>query len=135
MFVHTQRDGMTSVADHLRDAGYDVVLNPRGTSARDFAVRERTVVIRPKPTTQPHEGHLVTVEGLLVELFMERRSLNLIDEGEYSRLFANLAGSSRISLANPVGTSANSSRLFAHGGRPAVSCRQPALGRFFGNRC
>jgi hypothetical protein len=62
-------------------------------------IRERTVVIRPKPTTQPHEDHLVAMEGLLVELFMESRALGLLDEGEYFRIFANLAGHSRISLA------------------------------------
>ena len=62
-FVHTERDAMASVADRLRDAGYDVHLNPRGPAARDFAIRERTVVIRPRPTTQPRDGHLVTIEG------------------------------------------------------------------------
>lgn len=98
-FIHTERDAMTSVSERLRDAGYDVHPNPRGAAARQFAVRERTVVIRPKPTTQPHEGHLVTVEGLLVELFMECRALHLMDEGEYFRMFANLAGFSRISMA------------------------------------
>lgn len=98
-FVHTERDAMSSVADRLRDGGYDIHLNPRGAAAREFAIRERTVVIRPKPTTQPHDGHLVTVEGLLVELFMESRALRFMDEGEYFRMFDNLAGYSRISLA------------------------------------
>jgi hypothetical protein len=98
-FIHTERDAMSSVAERLRDNGYDVHLNPRGTAAREFAIRERTVVIRPKPTTQPRDGHLVTVEGLLVELFMESRALALMDEGEYFRMFDNLAGYSRISLA------------------------------------
>jgi hypothetical protein len=98
-FVHTERDAMASVADRLRNAGHEVALNPRGPAARDFAIRERTVVIRPKPTTQPHHGHLVTVEGVLVEMFIECQALHLIDEGEYFRMFANLAGSSRISLA------------------------------------
>jgi hypothetical protein len=98
-FVHTERDTMSSVAERLRDSGYDVHLNPRGMAARQFAIRERTVVIRPKPTTQPHDDHLVAMEGLLVELFMESRALGLLDEGEYFRIFANLAGYSRISLA------------------------------------
>ena len=39
------------------------------------------------------------MEGLLVELFMESRALGLMDEGEYFRMFDNLAGYSRISLA------------------------------------
>jgi hypothetical protein len=91
-FIHTERDAMASVADRLRDAGYDIYLNPRGAAAREFAIRERTVVIRPRPTTQPRDGHLVTIEGLLVDLFIERRTLHLMDEGEYFRMFANLAG-------------------------------------------
>jgi hypothetical protein len=41
----------------------------------------------------------VTIEGLLVDLFIERRTLHLMDEGEYFRMFANLAGHSRVSLA------------------------------------
>jgi len=110
-FVHTERDAMSSVAERLRDAGHDVHLNPRGAAARQFVIRERTVVIRPKPTTQPHEKHLVTMEGLLVELFMESRALSLLDEGEYFRLFANLAGYSRISLAGLLD--------YAHERRPA----------------
>ena len=57
------------------------------------------MVIRPRPTTQPRDGHLVTVEGLLVDLFIERRTLHLMDEGEYFCLFPNLAGHSRVSLA------------------------------------
>jgi hypothetical protein len=98
-FVHTDRDSMSSVYEFLKERGYDAHLNPRGTAAREFTVRERTVVVRPRPTTQPHEGRLVTVEGILVEFFIERRVLNLTDEGEYFRLFANLASSCRISLA------------------------------------
>jgi hypothetical protein len=98
-FVHTERDAMSSVAEWFRDAGHDVFLNPRAETARQFVIRERTVVIRPKPTTQPHEDHLVTMEGLLVELFMESRALSLMDQSEYFRIFANLAGYSRISMA------------------------------------
>ena len=57
------------------------------------------MVIRPRPTTQPRDGHLVTIDGLLVDLFIERRTLHLMDEGECFCLFPNLAGRSRVSLA------------------------------------
>lgn len=99
-FVHTERDAMDSVADRLRDQGWEVALNPRGKAAKDFAIRsERTVIIRPRTTTQPHEGHLVTGEGLLVELFVEARALNLLDAGEYQKLLENLASSQRLQMA------------------------------------
>jgi hypothetical protein len=35
----------------------------------------------------------------VVNLFIERRTLHLMDEGEYFHMFANLAGHSRVSLA------------------------------------
>jgi hypothetical protein len=84
------------------------------TSRKSFSIRsERCVVIRPRTTTQPCEGHLVNPEGLLVELFVEARALNLLDTGEYLKLFANLAESQRLQMASlldyakknrPVGT-------------------------------
>jgi hypothetical protein len=57
--------------------------------------RERTVVIRPRPTTQPRDGRLVTIEGLLVDLSIERRTLHLMGEGKYFRLVSILAFSHR----------------------------------------
>jgi hypothetical protein len=41
----------------------------------------------------------VTIEELLVDLSIERRTLHLMDEGECFCLFPNLAGRSRVSLA------------------------------------
>ena len=98
-FVHVERDAIASVAESLKDAGYDAHANPRAEAARQFAIRAKTVVVRPKHGEQPHSGHLVTVEGLLVELFVESRALNLMDARECYRFFANLAGQSRLSMA------------------------------------
>jgi len=80
-FVHTDRDSMPSVFEFLRDKGFDAHLNPRGTAVSQFTVRERTVVVRPKVTTQS-------------------RALNLMDASECYRIFANLAGQGRISMAS-----------------------------------
>jgi hypothetical protein len=99
-FVHTERDSMATVGQRLRDEGWDVVVNPRGAIARDFTTSAAgTVVVRPRTTTQPRDGQQVTIEGLLVELFIESRTLNLMDAGEYWRLFENLAGRHRIRMA------------------------------------
>lgn len=98
--VHTERDAMESAGEWLRDAGWAVHVNPRGAAARQFAIRsERTVVIRPRTTTQPREGHFVSIEGLLVDLFIEAKALHLMDAGEYVRLLENLASQHRIRLA------------------------------------
>jgi hypothetical protein len=101
-FVHTERDAMQSVFEFLRDKGFDAHLNPRGTSASQFSIRERTVVVRPKVTTQPVDEHFVTIEGLLVDLFVESRALALMDAGEYFQVFRNATGQGRISIARIV---------------------------------
>jgi len=99
-FIYTERDALDSVGERLRDEGWDVTVNPRGAAAQDFAIRsDRTVVIRPLTTTQPAENNQVTIEGLLVELFIEAKALNLMDAGEYLQLLENLAGQQRIRLA------------------------------------
>lgn len=97
-FVHTERDAMESVHEFLLDAGYDSHVNPRGAAAKKFTVRDRTVVVRPKVTTQPSEQHIVSIEGLLVDLFVESRNLSLMDDAEFFNLFKNLTCQARISM-------------------------------------
>jgi len=97
-FVHTERDSMQSVFEFLRDKGYDAYLNPRGAAVSQFVVRERTVVVRPRVTTQPVEEHFVQVEGLLVDLFIESRDLHLMDGSEFFQIFNNLTRAGRISM-------------------------------------
>jgi hypothetical protein len=99
-FVHTDRDAMESVGERLRDTGYSVSINPRNEAAKNFSIQDpRTVVIRPLTTTQPHEQHLVSIEGILVELFLESQALNLMDLGEFHRILDNIAGLHRLRLA------------------------------------
>ncbi|MBI2924103.1 MAG: hypothetical protein HYY24_00165 [Verrucomicrobia bacterium] len=101
-FVHTDRDSMQSVFEFLRDKGFDAHLNPRGAAAAHFVVRQRTVVVRPKVTTQPAEDHFVTIEGLLVDLFVERRDLRLIDSGEYFQILGNVIRAGRVLVGRLV---------------------------------
>ena len=99
-FVHTDRDSMESVGERLRDNGFTVFINPRNEAAKNFSIRDtRTVIIRPLITNQPHEHHLVSIEGILVELFLESQLLNLMDLGEYHQILHNIAGLHRIRLA------------------------------------
>ena len=101
-FVHTDRDAMSSVFEFLRNQGYDAHLNPRGQAARGFTVRERTIVVRPRVTTQPAEKHFTTIEGILVDLFVESKALAVLDQGEYFRTLHNLVEQSRISMGSLV---------------------------------
>ena len=98
-FVNVEADAMESVCEHLRDAGWDAWLNPRGAEAARFAVRERTVVVRRESRKSPSSEPLASIEKLLVELCFEARDLRLMALPEFHRMLANLAGTHRIRMA------------------------------------
>lgn len=97
-FVNVEADSMESVWEHLRDAGWDAWLNPRGAEAARFTVRERTVVVRRESRKSPSKESFAPIEKLLVELCFEARDLKLMALPEFHTMLANLAGTSRIQM-------------------------------------
>jgi len=98
-FVYVERHNISPIAERLIDAGYFVYANPRGRQRQEFTIRQKTVVIRPRVTTQPREGHFVAIEGLLVDLFVESRGLPIMGLAECRTVLENLARRYRISIA------------------------------------
>jgi len=98
-FVNVEADSMESVWEHLRDAGWDAWLNPRGAEAARFAVRERTVVVRRESRKSPSKEPFAPIEKLLVELCFEARDLQLMALSDFHAMLANLAGTRRIQMA------------------------------------
>jgi hypothetical protein len=99
-FVYADIDAMPSIADYLRDQGYQVYLNPQKLEVEKyFQASPKTVVIRASITREPVDGYYATIEKILVDLFIERDRLLLMDEAEYERVFRNLVLSHRINMA------------------------------------
>ena len=98
-FVNVEVDAMESVWEHLREGGWDAWLNPRGTPATRFAVRERTLVVRRESSKTPSRERFAPIEKILVELYFEARDLDLMSISDFHAMLANLAGSRRIRMA------------------------------------
>jgi hypothetical protein len=98
-FVNTDADAMEAVADFLRDARYDVHLNPRGDAREKFTLRAKTVVVRKRVLTAPADQHFARIETLLVDLFLEAQRLGLMDAGEFQDMARTVASSGRIDLS------------------------------------
>lgn len=118
-FVNVEADSMESVWEHLRDAGWDAWLNPRGAEAARFAVRERTVVVRRESRKSPSKDSFAPIEKLLVELCFEARDLQLLALPEFHTMLANLAGTNRIQMGTLLSYAAE---------------RKLPLEQFFGDR-
>lgn len=98
MFVYADRDAMSGIFDFLRDIGYDAWLNPRGNDTQKFSVGKKTVVIRPSISRESSNVHFANIEKMLVDIFIEARALNLMDEDEYFRIFDNVLESGRVDI-------------------------------------
>jgi hypothetical protein len=99
-FLYVESDAITSVAEYLIAEGYNAYRNPGLREFEKFSKRtDRSVILRPSITEEPVEGHYATIEKILVDLYLEKDRVNLMDGAEYKRVFKNLAYSQRINIA------------------------------------
>lgn len=99
-FVYTATDAMPSVAGFLKEINYHAHLNPlKGEIEKYFTPSAMTVVVRPSVSEEPVDGYYATAEKMLIDLFVEKDKLYLMDGAEYNRIFRNLALAHRISIA------------------------------------
>jgi len=88
------------VVEFLRENNYDAHPNPRkGEIEKYFLLSTKTVVVRPSVSEEPNDGHFASMEKILVDLFVEKEKLYLMDGSEYSRIFKDLAFRYRINMA------------------------------------
>jgi len=89
-FVYAAKEALESVADLLREKGWEVSVNPgKHAAPKEVRPSEKMVVLRPLHSKQPPPlGHQSAVEQVLVELAVEAEELSLMDQSE-------VAGASR----------------------------------------
>jgi hypothetical protein len=118
-FVYAAKDTLESVADVLRDMHYTVYINPtRSERSKNFRIEEKTAILLPAISESPGDGKFATIEKILVDLFVEYRALNLMDDHEFKRLTRNIFGEYRIAMGTLI--------------RYAQSRRELNLTSFFG---
>jgi len=98
IFVSVDPDGLAPVAEVLREAGYAVHENPTGKAKEEFAVREKTVVVRRRVTGASDQAHYATPETLFVDLKLESERLGLMDQSEFQELIGSAVFHSRIEM-------------------------------------
>ncbi|MFH1186439.1 MAG: DUF6577 family protein [Chloroflexota bacterium] len=95
-FVNVDRDGLTAVAEFLRDKGYDVHSNPSGKGTSEVRPNGKTLVMRPLNAHAPRDGHFAPPEAVLVDLFVESKALGIMGSGDFHNMLHALASSARI---------------------------------------
>jgi hypothetical protein len=102
--LHTETDAISSVAEFLQNQNNTAYPNPKQTEVEKYVSgSNRRIIVRPLVTREPVEGHYATIEKVLIDLFLEKDRLFLMDGAEYKRIFENIIFSNRIIMGRMFG--------------------------------
>ncbi|NCO23760.1 MAG: hypothetical protein COZ07_03000 [Candidatus Infernicultor aquiphilus] len=101
IFIYTDKDFLPSVKDFLIENDYNVYLNPHKIEVEKFVeLKPQTIILRPSVSSRvSKEKNLTKIEKILVDLFMEMKKINLIDQEEYIKIISNIVLNYRINMA------------------------------------
>jgi len=102
LFIFSDREFLSALKDHLETIEFDVFLNPSKAEVEKYVhFRGPSVILRPSITSrEPKEGHFARIEKIIVDLYMESKKINLLDDEEYRRIVKNILHNFRIDLAD-----------------------------------
>lgn len=100
-FIYTDKDFLSTLRDFLTENHYSVYLNPSKIEAEKFVeLKTKTIILRPSVSSRiSKEKNLVTIEKILVDLFMEMKKISFIDKEEYIKIISNIILNYRINMA------------------------------------
>jgi len=100
-FVYTEKEFMVYIKELLQSEGFNVYENPLKREAEKFlAHRGNTLILRPLVISRGKIDECYSkTEKILIDLYMERQKLNLMDEEEYKRILIEILSNYRINMA------------------------------------
>ena len=97
VFVYSDRDYLITIFEHLTEKGKAVYLNPSKKDAEKiYNVDRETIILRPSITEEPIENNHSKIEKVLVDLYIEKDNITILDEWEFERIFENIASRNSI---------------------------------------
>ncbi len=99
IFIYMDTDAINPVTRSLQQQQYIVYPNPKQAEVEKYVTAaNRRIIVRPLVTEEPLDGHYATIEKIIIDLFLEKDRLFLMDGAEYKRIFDNLVFSNRINM-------------------------------------
>jgi hypothetical protein len=98
-FLYTESDAILPVTEFLQEQGHTVYPNPKQTEVEKYvAPSARRIIIRQLVTEEPVDGHFATIEKAIIDLYLEKDRLYLMDTAEFKRIFDNIIFAHRINM-------------------------------------
>jgi len=92
---------MVYLKELLENKGFNVYENPLKREAEKFLTHKKnTVILRPLIKSRGKVGEYYSkIVKIIVDLYMERQKLNLMDEKEYERILKEILANYRVDIA------------------------------------
>jgi hypothetical protein len=98
-FIYTETDAISPITEFLQSQQYTVYPNPKQADVEKYvATSDRRIIVRALVTEEPLDGHYATIEKVLIDLFLEKDRLFLMDGADYKRIFEGIIFSNRINI-------------------------------------
>ena len=98
-FLYTETDAVAPITEFLQERKHTVYANPRQTDVEKYVpASARRIIVRQMVTEEPVDRHFATIEKTLIDLFLEKDRLFLMDHAEYKRIFENIIFVQRINM-------------------------------------
>lgn len=99
-FIYSDKDALIYLRDFLIEQNYSVLLNPSKSDLdKNLVLKDGSIILRSSITRSKNANYISSIEKVLVDLYVEKDRLSLMDESEYGRVFGNIITSYRINLS------------------------------------
>ena len=98
-FIYTEMDAIVPVTDYLQDSKHSAYANPKQTEVERYvSASGRRIIVRQLITEEPVDAHYAKIEKILIDLYLEKDRLFLMDLAESKRIFENIVLAHRINM-------------------------------------
>ena len=100
VFVYAKKEYLNTIYEYLSEKGKTIYLNPtKKEKEKIYNFKMEILLLRPSITEEPKKKYYSKIEKILVDLYIEKFFLQILDEQEYQIVFENI--SSQFSLDIP----------------------------------
>lgn len=101
-FVHSEKDALQTIGDALKENKFSVFVDPTHKTEVEkyFSFDSEAVVLRPSYTKVKTKEHILQIENILVDLYLESERLNIIDKSEYDHILEYFLSQYRLNISH-----------------------------------
>lgn len=102
-FISADKEALIFIRDFLVEKKYNVYLNPLPEELdKNVVLKDSSIILRPSISRSKSVSNIASIEQILIDLYVEKDKLRLIDKSEYNKVFSYIVNNFRISISSLI---------------------------------